>query len=425
MKTLLNARLVTGILALAVLASFLAVGQPILADDGEAPDVPRPGVVMVTDTEEALRLDAQAIADEENVTVEAALGVLHQQQRGAEVAKAVSAQYPDRFAGMVLEGGFSNPHSVLMSKGAVPPGLAALVDQLDSNVAIVGGQRFSLGEMQKRVAAMGSVMRAEGFDRIRAAVNTRANRIDVWIETSDGFPQSLSGAVGQGLQRELGSALGEIRDGDIAFTVVEDATVIQQDMYGGDKRWQSIAHGNFCSSAFTVQNASGVAGVLSAAHCDAQNQYVHEWGTTEWTDHVGSYYGYNGDFEWRKLRYGGTVNDDFYSSNGVIRDVTGIQYVTSMAVNDWVCVFGRASQQMKCRQIVDTYDCFWLLDPLTWSCGWVKTSPVNTIGGDSGAPWFGGTTAYGIHHGIDVEDGSGYFSPVELAQTYLGVTVKY
>lgn len=152
MKTLLNARFFIVLAVLAVLASVLAVGRPILADSG--PDAGDPEAELVAGMEEALLLDAEVIAAQEGVSVESALAVLLHQRRAGDVAKLVEADYPDQYAGMAYRGEFENPRSEILFKGEVPKLLLDTVSAEGSDFTIHGGLRFSFKELSSRSEAV-------------------------------------------------------------------------------------------------------------------------------------------------------------------------------------------------------------------------------------------------------------------------------
>lgn len=213
----------------------------------------------------------------------------------------------------------------------------------------------------------------------------------------------------------LGAAVGTLRAADIRVEYVGSAGIVAQHSYGSGILLQAGGP-FFCTSAFAV-TAGSVTGVLTAAHCNQTTDYLENSGNSYWANSQGSYLGNAGDFRWVQTAH--TAYGSFYSAYNQLRDVTGWQPMSTMAPNQWVCVYGRSSGT-HCRTIKDvTNVCGYQGSTLV--CNLIKMNGGGTASGDSGAPWFGGITAWGIHTGT--LGGDAIFSTVDKALSNLSVSL--
>ena len=138
---------------------------------------------------------------------------------------------------------------------------------------------------------------------------------------------------------------------------------------------------------------------------------------THWTQVWGS----QGDAEYHTTEH--EERAEFYSHATTIRIVTGTRSTSDM-VGEIICNYGRSSNTSTCGHEIEvvnisTYDpnCPCSVGKMT------RTDTVNSVGGDSGGPWFRSYTAWGIHKGKDTS-GRGYFMAIEEVEDALDVTVK-
>lgn len=141
--------------------------------------------------------------------------------------------------------------------------------------------------------------------------------------------------------------------------------------------------------------------------------------------HFGSY----GDVEWYTTGVG--VQDDFYASGSVIRDVTGVEPHAGISLGEAVCFYGRTSNARDCSlAVMDTWiDCAGSLGSLNRMV--LMDGQGVSDRGDSGGGFSVNYTAYGLlHGGCDPawsweEDGSGWlsFSVADLLDEALAIRV--
>ena len=91
-------------------------------------------------------------------------------------------------------------------------------------------------------------------------------------------------------------------------------------------------------------------------------------------------------------------------------------------VGGTVCLYGRASNDRTCSIEVEAINVTMVAQGVTVS-SLARTDDTPAIGGDSGGGWSMNFTAWGINKGVD-NQGKGYFTPVDVAEDALDVTIK-
>lgn len=127
--------------------------------------------------------------------------------------------------------------------------------------------------------------------------------------------------------------------------------------------------------------------------------------------------GNNGDVVLYRPQNGGVWTDSkFYYAPGKLRSVHSVSNTHNGMK---ICVNGKTSNN-RCTEVYKTNVCG------LNACGLTSTKDYVTAPGDSGAPWFWGSNAYGIHQGRVTIDGSArsVFTPATVAQNVLGAHIK-
>jgi hypothetical protein len=171
---------------------------------------------------------------------------------------------------------------------------------------------------------------------------------------------------------------------------------------GGRRRVAGVDPANgrryACTTGFVVRNGTRN-GIVTAAHCpDALTYYSPQGGTTELS--------FDGQWGWRYQDVQVHATEEalrplFYADTAktLLRTVTGARPRTSTRAGDFVCRRGETSGY-SCAQVelVDYAPpgelCGGPCDPV-----WVTVPGPSCKGGDSGAPIFLGTVAFGIVKG--------------------------
>jgi hypothetical protein len=196
------------------------------------------------------------------------------------------------------------------------------------------------------------------------------------------------------LNAKRASLPAELRAPDVRVKFYESLPAgYHSDVHGGGRLEFLNDHKLRCTGGFNVQKDS-TRGLTTAGHCDPFFTFENLDGAIEYTiTNRGSHEGEWGDFRW--FTVSGSETDDFYWTWGDNRrDVTGVRH---SVLGEELCRFGRTTGRW-CGDHVykkgvsnsfggETYE------RLT------AMHRVHGEPGDSGGPWYWGTTAIGIHHG--------------------------
>lgn len=199
----------------------------------------------------------------------------------------------------------------------------------------------------------------------------------------------------------------------------------QEDSLGGLGTW--INGSSPCTTGYSVKRISdGAEGVATAGHCENGNRYIAHHPDVI-LNHIAGQDSGSLDVEWHKTPGIDDLKRIKWHENGSRTDVTGQKSRSNMSVGSYVCVYGAASNNYQCGQIKGKS-----YQPTTGNHNdtFIRVdSVVDTRVGDSGAPWFLGGVAYGIHTGTTP---CGFHSgepcyPYFMAQNYmeqLGIRVQ-
>lgn len=150
----------------------------------------------------------------------------------------------------------------------------------------------------------------------------------------------------------------------------------------------------YCTGGFIVTN-NQIAGISTAGHCDGQatayeGNIYQPGGTAPAAKGGVVWYGLNA-----------RVVSKFQSSFGVYTTVTG---QAKPIIGHLYCKFGVVSGET-CALIYQPNKCAYALYTGVRTCSlWAVYANVS-LPGDSGGPWFDGSTAIGIHFGVSNVDG--------------------
>jgi hypothetical protein len=419
----------------ASIAIIATVTTPAIgADPGDAVDPQPAEAVRLLSTDEAWAVDADRLGKQQGVPA----AVMAERLRFQAAAAALQDSWPatvldESFAGGTMVWG-ARPRAVLYFKGSVPPVVRSQVSRAGlSGIQLVGGQRYSLNELQARHNAVHDAMVALGFRSVRSSFDLSTQRIDVSVSLDPDQPtlrepRQMRDAV---IARLAGPAMA-IAAEDLRVAVHPAGTqmLTLQHGYGGAGIRRNGALD--CTSAFSVRrNSDGLKGYVTAAHCEqiTQMEQNKSGGGAElvfsspWVaEHIGA----RGEIEWHY-----TAHDSypqFWDSITTMRTVSGRVANNQIYQNDYVCRYGRATPP-SCGTIANPSTSF----SFNWEgCGYCRVTAydmvevVGAVGapGDSGGPWFLGPWAYGIHTGSFYDGGYHLvFSKIQNAEIQFGVSV--
>jgi hypothetical protein len=177
----------------------------------------------------------------------------------------------------------------------------------------------------------------------------------------------------------------------------------------------------YCTLGFTAA-LNGDRGILTAKHCPSNLRYNNLSGVIS-TNPTNATDAANGevDLQWHRTLTGNghSTNKQFRAiSTDPIYDRT-VTDVANGGIGTVVCHWGFATGY-DCSEIADVDTCTELSSIVY--CGIDVTNTDVSTGGDSGGPWFYGTTARGSHSG-GAEAVASYFTRIGRVANNLGATV--
>ncbi|XTZ13845.1 S1 family peptidase [Micromonospora echinospora] len=167
-----------------------------------------------------------------------------------------------------------------------------------------------------------------------------------------------------------------------------------------------------CTAAFPVRRSTNTSqhGLTTAGHCGNLQAYEGRNVLTLMTAHEGA----QGDMQWHLSSE--AVGNQFYYNYGVRRNA---EYVGHPTIGLSVCKFGHTTGAT-CDEVYKVNQCRGIY------CGQTMTDDRQASPGDSGGPWYWGTTGYGVHSGYKSDNffDRDMFTPLQQVHTTLGLLLK-
>ncbi|WP_419838454.1 hypothetical protein [Candidatus Poriferisodalis sp.] len=363
---------------------------------------------------------ANQLAAEFGVGADAALARLRHQEAVAPLIAKWRRQHPEAFGGAYHADGFATRTTVRWV-GQVPASIVAEIEQSGLAIGLDATATASQAALVGMTRAIAQALHDAGSTDFAVAPNIRTQRIDVILGVTD--ETSANASEFERTIRELetstiGVGVSRVTEGPFTPDTAQGGTVGSTKSDGSDIE---------CTFSFGVRSGSTY-GLLAAGHCANTLYYVDpvSASTTALTLRD-EYAGYYGDFAW--YSYSGTVQPKFYAGSGTsnLRTVTSVKSASAIAIGDYYCKFGRASNRPDCNNVKYTDVCH---NGDSLVCSQVRMRSVYGAGGDSGGPWYSGTQAVGINTGrygsggvSSTTNSEHAFTPVSLAADELGVQV--
>lgn len=165
-----------------------------------------------------------------------------------------------------------------------------------------------------------------------------------------------------------------------------------------------------CTTGFTAVKSGIPNGFITARHCFEQTSYegrkiVTLRGQMKPMEGDGAFFSTTEKTE-----------ANFYSAPGKL---TSVKQVSSPRIGQSICKYG-ATTKTTCSTVYKVQQC------ANNYCELAVAKANISQRGDSGGPWFSGTTAIGVHHGTANVDGQirSAFTPVIKIENALGVKIK-
>lgn len=299
--------------------------------------------------------------------------------------------YPATYA----EAGISESVTLYIYFKGEPPTGALALKELDIDVDVQGGARYSELEAEQWNAAIAQVLTSSpGGSSIS------------WVDPMSGeltfaSNQATSTSIVRSLAADLASGKIAVHDSEppvIRYEFDESISFERHAVRGGDL----LTYGSQpeCTAAFPAKYGTS-AGLLTAGHCinNLDADYVDNLYTASRFSSP-TYY----DAQWHKARPGVTVTPYFRYNWGSFRPVWAHP---QLGAGLTVCRFGATTGNGNgCQQVWKVSACVEYDGGSVTVCG--QSVTYNTSGGsfgDSGGPWYYGNNAYGVHTGGGVHGG--------------------
>lgn len=337
---------------------------------------------------DALLLDAQQYATDYNVSLEEALRRLRLQDSIGLLDAELAEKERDTFAGLWLEHSPRFQVIVQFTRNGAERAWPYIQNGPLADMVEVRAAKVTLAELQAIQTATWSAVYNLGIP-LDHDINVFQNQVELYVTNSAQFSNALERAIIQ---------LPE----HVEIIQVDSLSRETADIYGG------LPLVPVCTTGFSVITTSGLnKGIMTAGHCqntlsyNGQNlPFVSEsWG--------GSY-----DVQWHNTP-GFTVRNWAWDGSWN-RIINGQRHRDNQFIGDFVCKYGKTTGG-GCGTITSK----------TFNGTYIRVHS-NTVDlaepGDSGGPWFSGSTAFGIMTG-DIEPGNdAYYMAINYMST-LGILV--
>ena len=365
---------------------------------------------------------ASQLAAEFGVGVETALARLRHQEAVAPLVARWRQQHSDAFAGAYHADGFT-ARTTVRWVGRPPASVVAEIDQSGLSIGLDTTATASQAALVAKTQAIAQALHDAGATDFVVAPNTRTQVIDVTLGVADETASSadaLEQTVRELETSTIGAGISRVTEDPFTPDTAQGGTAASTESDGS-----SID----CTFSFGVRSGSTY-GLLAAGHCADTLYYVNPVSDeTTLLTLRDEYEGYYGDFAW--YSYPGAVQPKFYAASGTsnLRTVTGVKAASSIAIGDYYCKYGRASNRSGCNNVRYTDVCH-NDDDLGVVCSQVRMRNVYGACGDSGGPWYSGTEAVGINRGrygsggnCSTTNSEHAFTPASLAARELRVQI--
>ncbi len=313
----------------------------------------------------------------------------------AESLPGFAGAWIDRSSGLVL---------VVRFAGDVPTEIADAGRGLP--VDFRGGASFSIRSLMRQQSTLREDLLAHGFTDLVSGIDVFTGNLEVTVQ------------VPSGQRAPRGLVPDSVLASNVSLLVESQSIGRDEHTYGGDSLVDD--DGVFrCTTGFVVTDGSED-GVLTAGHCPNELNYQENSGNTYDALFKAQYKGYYGDYQWHTTSHTGF--NKYYFNDTIRRSVPAIG--GAPAVDDYRCFHGEASGGNSCDYVYMTMVNV-VRDGVSYE-RLVAMDSDNTIGGDSGGPWFSGSTAWGIHKGDETMGGTvrNIWSQARFVNAALGVTIR-
>lgn len=379
----------------------------------DLPDVAPPSVGDPT-SETELR-DLGTLAAQRDISLEEAIDRYAWNDNFALAVNVVRELFPNAFSGAEI---VDSQQAWIAFTGDVPDGaleVFASFRQSHPGVAVEIHRDFGFTELglQEVIETVHyAVLAATGVRDASTSFDYGTRRITI-VVSLDGEGATVDSIRATAIARVADAGLENVLNG-----ITVDVLISGLPALGGPTTSNAHLGGerlDDCTSGFTVKNGSGVRGTSTAGHC-ADPQHDDGVSLAFKADHEGTH----GDLQWNSGSQG--EPDDFYAGSPTALEVDrrDLSAVGAPVVGEPLCKNGKTTFKT-CLEVIQLNVCHGSL------CNLVQMDQRTTVSGDSGGPWYWGTTAYGLMYGWRYDPvwpfDRDLFSRADRLDNALGVTV--
>ena len=337
------------------------------------------------DIPEARRKQLEWQAEREGISVEKAIEKYAWQSPLAHLVNEIRLAYPDDFAGARIEDDLT---AWIAFSGTAPAEAATSIQAFPRAVRIIENRGFTEAGLEQRLNTVhNSVINNDNIDTAISTYDIASGllTVEATLKNSEATPDDKASVIDL-LQADLPV-------GNVASTgITEDVhfNIVTSTPGGGDEDVTGGMKLSTCTTGFVLEHTSGKRHISTAGHC-GNNQRLIDGNISiplgSGIEHQGEW----GDLQRHSVPSGYTLVNEFRYDRGP----NDFQYVYSTGVpmeGQSLWKYGKSSGYTADR----VYRC-----SVYYPEGRKLVAMHNrkARGGDSGGPWFDGTTAYGIHSG--------------------------
>jgi hypothetical protein len=339
----------------------------------------------------AALVDYQQMANEDGVSLEETINKYHWQKEFARVATDLADAYPNEFAGAaVVE---QSSAGWIAFKGSVPVEAASLIASVAKPVTLIGNRGFSQEELAVTLEQNYHPMieRSEVVDGYGTS-DPESGVITITLQPSDGLSLDERLALLEELTSDVVRSNLSI---DVNVVLGGAASEMLSHYRGGAHAFMN-GPSSWCTWGFNViptDSSGGGHGIAIARHCDestgASTARYHVHGNSSSGTLTRVRYAVKGLGDMAFYRTSGHVVDgaQFYYDWRALRTVTRVDRPFGGLR---LCAYGRTTGYKCNNEVYRLNECAGLY------CRLAMTHRNRHEVGDSGGPWFSGTTAYGL-----------------------------
>ena len=333
----------------------------------------------------ALREQLTWQAEQEGISVDKAIEKYAWQGPLAYLVNEIRQDYPNDFAGARIEEDLS---AWIAFSGTAPAGAVSSIRAFPRAVRIIENRGFTEAGLEQRLNTVhNSVISNDNIDTAASTydIATGLLTVEVVLKDSESTPDEKKSVLDL-LHADLpvGSVTSTGITQDVHFNILTSSPG------GGDADVTGGMHLSTCTAGFVLEHTTGRRHISTAGHC-GNNQRLIDGAIYirlgSGIDHQGEW----GDLQRHSVPSNYTLVNKFRYDRGP----NDFQYVESTGVpmeGQWLWKYGKSS-----GYTVDRVYRGAVYYPEGRKL--VAMHNRKARGGDSGGPWFNGTTAHGIHSG--------------------------